>query len=73
MLRFLRYAVEHDRKIRAVFLLEGKIVQKTVHTMKKPSRSASAAKKRPSCCPWRICSAATMRAATTARNNGGSS
>ena len=30
MLRFLRYAVEHDRKIRAVFLLEGKMVQKTV-------------------------------------------
>ena len=30
MLRFLRYAVEHDRKIRAVFLLEGQMVQKTV-------------------------------------------
>ena len=30
MIRFLRYAVEHDRKIRAVFLLDGGIVQKTV-------------------------------------------
>ena len=30
MLRFLRYAVEHGRKIRAVFLLEGQMVQKTV-------------------------------------------
>jgi len=30
MTRFLRYAVDHDRKIRAVFLLEGQMVQKTV-------------------------------------------
>ena len=30
MLRFLRYAVEHDRKIRAVFLLGGAMMQKTV-------------------------------------------
>ena len=30
MLRFLRYAVEHDRKIRAVFLLAGQMMQKTV-------------------------------------------
>ena len=30
MLRFLRYATEHGRKIRAVFLLEGQMVQKTV-------------------------------------------
>jgi len=30
MMRFLRYAVEHERKIRAVFLLDGQIVQKTV-------------------------------------------
>ena len=30
MTRFLRYAVEHGRKIRAVFLLEGQMVQKTV-------------------------------------------
>lgn len=30
MLRFLRYATEHDRKIRAMFLLEGQMVQKTV-------------------------------------------
>ena len=30
MLRFLRYAVEHDRKIRAVFLLDGQILQKTI-------------------------------------------
>jgi len=28
--RFLRYAVEHDRKIRAVFLLDGQMLQKTV-------------------------------------------
>ena len=30
MKRFLRYAMEHDRKIRAVFLLEGALTQKTV-------------------------------------------
>ena len=30
MTRFLRYALEHGRKIRAVFLLEGQMVQKTV-------------------------------------------
>ncbi len=30
MIRFLRYAVEHDRKIRAVFLLDGQMMQKTV-------------------------------------------
>ena len=30
MTRFLRYAVEHGRKIRAVFLLDGQMVQKTV-------------------------------------------
>lgn len=30
MKRFLRYAVEHDRKIRAVFLLDGTMTQKTV-------------------------------------------
>ncbi len=30
MTRFLRYAVEHGRKLRAVFLLDGKLVQKTV-------------------------------------------
>ena len=30
MTRFLRYAVEHDRKIRAVFLLDGQMLQKTV-------------------------------------------
>lgn len=29
MTRFLRYALEHGRKIRAVFVLEGRIVQKT--------------------------------------------
>ena len=33
MMRFLRYAVEHERKIRAVFLLEGKMVQKTVSVL----------------------------------------
>lgn len=30
MTRFLRYAMEHDRKIRAVFLLDGQMMQKTV-------------------------------------------
>ena len=30
MTRFLRYAVEHDRKIRAVFLLDGQMLQKTI-------------------------------------------
>lgn len=30
MTRFLRYAVEHGRKIRAVFDLNGALVQKTV-------------------------------------------
>ena len=30
MTRFLRYAVEHERKIRAVFLLDGQLMQKTV-------------------------------------------
>lgn len=30
MTEFLRYAAEHGRKIRAVLMLEGKMVQKTV-------------------------------------------
>ena len=30
MTRFLRYAIEHERKIRAVFLLDGTLKQKTV-------------------------------------------
>lgn len=30
MTRFLRYAVEHERKIRAVYLLDGQMLQKTV-------------------------------------------
>ena len=30
MTRFLRYAIEHDRKIRAVFLMDGQMLQKTV-------------------------------------------
>ena len=30
MTRFLRYAIEHERKIRAVFLLDGALVQKTI-------------------------------------------
>ena len=30
MTRFLRYAVEHDRKIRAVFLIDGQMMQKTI-------------------------------------------
>ena len=33
MMRFLRYAVEHERKIRAVFLLDGQMVQKTVSVL----------------------------------------
>lgn len=30
MKRFLRYALEHERKIRAVLMLNGEMVQKTV-------------------------------------------
>lgn len=30
MTRFLRYAMEHGRKIRAVFMLNGQLMQKTV-------------------------------------------
>lgn len=30
MIRFLRYATEHGRKIRAVYCLDGQICQKTV-------------------------------------------
>ena len=33
MIRFLRYALEHGRKIRAVFLLDGALVQKTVEVL----------------------------------------
>ena len=33
MIRFLRYAVERGRKIRAVFLLDGAMVQKTVEVL----------------------------------------
>ena len=33
MTRFLRYAIEHGRKIRAVFLLDGALVQKTVEVL----------------------------------------
>lgn len=33
MTRFLRYAVEHERKIRAVFLLNGEMLQKTVSVL----------------------------------------
>lgn len=33
MTRFLRYAVEHQRKIRAVFLADGAMVQKTVEVL----------------------------------------
>jgi len=33
MMRFLRYAVEHERKIRAVFLLDGQMLQKTVSVL----------------------------------------
>lgn len=40
MKRFLRYAVEHDRKIRAVFLLDGSMVQKTVAVVSYTDESA---------------------------------
>ena len=40
MIRFLRYAVEHDRKIRAVFLLDGSMVQKTVAVVSYTEESA---------------------------------
>ena len=33
MTRFLRYAVEHGRKIRAVFLIDGQLLQKTVEVL----------------------------------------
>ena len=33
MTRFLRYAVEHGRKIRAVFLMDGSLMQKTVEVL----------------------------------------
>lgn len=33
MTHFLRYAVEHGRKIRAVFLLNGEMLQKTVEVL----------------------------------------
>ena len=33
MTRFLRYAVEHGRKIRAVFLMDGILMQKTVEVL----------------------------------------
>lgn len=33
MTRFLRYAVEHGRKIRMLFLLDGEMFQKTVSVL----------------------------------------
>jgi len=33
VIRFLRYAMEHERKIRAVFLLDGTMLQKTVSVL----------------------------------------
>lgn len=50
MTRFLRYAVEHGRKIRAVFLLDGAIVQKTVEVVSYDESAVSfriGAKKKP--------------------------
>ena len=50
MTRFLRYAVEHRRKIRAVFLLDGAIVQKTVEVISYDESAVSfriGAKKKP--------------------------
>ncbi len=33
MTRFLRYAMEHDRKIRMLFLLDGEMLQRTVSVL----------------------------------------
>ena len=33
MTRFLRYALEHERKLRAMFLMDGAIVQRTVSVL----------------------------------------
>ena len=41
MTRFLRYAMEHDRKIRAVFLMDGTMVQKTVSVLAYDESSVS--------------------------------
>ena len=41
MTRFLRYAMEHDRKIRAVFLMDGTMVQKTVSVLAYDDSSVS--------------------------------
>lgn len=41
MTRFLRYAIEHDRKIRAVFLLEGTMLQKTVSVLEYDENSVT--------------------------------
>lgn len=50
MTRFLRYAVEHQRKIRAVFLWDGAMMQKTVEVLAYDDRAVTlriAAKKAP--------------------------
>ena len=41
MTRFLRYAVEHQRKIRAVFLMDGDMVQKTVEVLSYDDQSVT--------------------------------
>ncbi len=41
MIRFLRYAVEHDRKIRAVFLLDGQMMQKTISVVSYDEQSVA--------------------------------
>lgn len=41
MTRFLRYAVERDRKLRAVLVLDGKIVQKSVRILGYDEQSAT--------------------------------
>ena len=50
MTRFLRYAVEHGRKIRAVFVLDGTMMQKTVEVLEYDESTVSfriGAKKKP--------------------------
>ena len=54
MTRFLRYAMEHGRKLRAVFMLDGKMVQKTVRVESYDDATATlfiGAKKTPTVIP----------------------
>ena len=73
MKRFLRYALEHDRRIRAVFLRDGKMMQKTVSVLAYDGETvtlrAGAKGSALHVARGATCSAATMPAATTARND----